>query len=270
MLALILLATGFITASAHDGDPAPKEYARVTVTRTDDADMVHPQSKLKFNIIVERLGAHFISGATVAGPDGTNTDVDTDDITTAVQSSIMRAPYKTEDVEYTITSDDLGTGVASRTVTLDVDSYFRSLPTMLTVLAMSTPVITVKGTIDVDVTKRPDAGVGDSGVSIVFEVTEPDEIAKGKEVKFAFTTSTGDYGYRAVVETPTSAVVKKQLKDADGEKVGNALPVGGGFTLPVLQSNAVSDAVKTKPRGVQAAAERSGRPGRRRHAGVLL
>ncbi len=97
-----------------------------------------------------------------------------------------------------------------------------------------------------DVTKRPDAGVGDSGVAIVFGVTEPDEIAKGKEVKFAFTMSTGDYGYRAVVETPTSAVVKKQLKDADGEKVGNALPVAV-VTLPVLQSNAVSDAVKTKP-----------------------
>ncbi len=88
MLALILLATGFITASAVSdadhgtnvpGESDVKEYARITITRTDDNEMVHPNTKLTFTIIVERLiDGHAIPGGydsttfNLTGPDATS------------------------------------------------------------------------------------------------------------------------------------------------------------------------------------------------------
>ena len=254
MLALILLATGFITASAASdadhgtnvpGESDVKKYARITITRTDDAEMVHPQTKLKFTIIVERLiDGHAIAAGTnnLYGPDGATGGGATDDDDASVEVLDDENPYRSYNVEYTITTADLGAGVASRTVPLKWTFSFQIADEAD---GTSNPhpasAVTITETIDVDVTKRPDASVGDSGVSIVFDVTEPEEIAKGKEVKFAFTVSTG-----ANELLTKSVIVKKQLKDADGEKVGNALPVAV-VSLPALQSNAVSDAVKTTP-----------------------
>ncbi len=186
-------------------------------------------------------------------------------------------PYRSVNVEYKVTTDDLGAGVASRTVPLKWTFTFQIADEDLDsdndgdIDSDDNPAnqhpssaVSVTATIDVDVTKRPGAGAGDSGVSIMFDVTEPDEIAKGKEVKFAFTTSTGKYSLAA-----KSVIVKKQLKDADGEKVGNALPVAVDYIAGAAEQRG-EQSQEDDPRGVQAAAERSGRPGGRRHAGVLL
>ena len=110
MLALILLATGFITASAGTDDVTAakvKEHARITITRTDDAEMVHPQTKLKFTIIVERLidGHQIIAGTNnLYGPAGTAADTTQRADDASVEVLDDENPYRSYNVEYTVTN----------------------------------------------------------------------------------------------------------------------------------------------------------------------
>ncbi len=98
--------------------------------------MVHPQSKLKFNIIVERLDGHQIIAGTnnLYGPAGTGVDYRRHNYGIEVLDNEESVPVVRRGV-HDNDRDDLGAGRCQPHRYAEVDSYFRSLPTMRMVLA---------------------------------------------------------------------------------------------------------------------------------------
>ena len=214
-IALILLASGFLVASAHDGDYT----ARVTIVRTDSEDPVHPGTKLKFTVIIDR-GGHDIPFGTQVGSVFTNTGTtksapdqaigeDADDNLTESN------PFKEfTGVTYTVDAEELG-NAQTRTVPIQFVLTLDAAPT-----GHGTNATVMSNTVDVVVTKQPGAAADTHGVEFIYNGAPPDEIAVGKKVTLTLTAITTEYGL-----TAQTVVVSKQLYDADGEK-GDSATIG--------------------------------------------
>ena len=240
-LALILMGLSFLTATAHEATGnVGKNIVRVTVERTDEKEAVYPGEELEFTVIVELLLDHTIGtadgaadGGTLAGPDGATDQEDVD-----LSSTISYLAF--EKVKYEVRASDLG-NAQSRTATLTWTFTFEA-DTGLT--NVHTTPQTATGSVDVDVEKRPDAEGGVAQLELDFSAsTAPtgDDIARGAKVTFKLTASTGDYKVAA-----KSLVIKKQLYDGDGDKVGNLVSVAS-IAIPELDSNAESPSLKSSP-----------------------
>ncbi len=241
--ALILSATGFLVASAHEGD-----VARITIHRVDSEDPVHPGDWLKFLVIVERL-QHDIGIPTAVGSvyfydadgDGELGVNDSQSASNKLLESALTADNpvaQLQEFEYRVHESELG------------DAQQRTIPVQFMLLIPATS-LTDDGTqtdghhgadvvritsniVDVVVTKDPGPDDGYSLVTVNVAMDRPDEIAAGEKVKFTVSWETGKF---AVIAKPL--IIRKQLKDEDGNDVGGAVPVSV-FTLAALQSNSVS------------------------------
>ena len=256
-LALILMGLSFLTATAHDATGnVGKNVVRVTVERTDEKEAVYPGEELEFTVIVELLLDHDIGGTgdfdggVLYGPDYTGAPIDPtgtidqvgldardDDDQADVDLSSTVSYIAFEKVKYKVRSADLG-NAQSRTATLTWTFVFLAN-------GHDTAAQTATGSVDVDVTKRPDAEGGVTQLELDFSAsTAPtgDDIARGKEVTFKLTASTGDYKIKA-----KSLVIKKQLYDGDGDKVGNLVSVAS-IAIPELDSNAESPSLASGPK----------------------
>jgi hypothetical protein len=98
-----------------------------------------------------------------------------------------------------------------------------------------------KGEITVNVEKRPDAEAGVAELFLDFGDPAAPVIAKGEEIKFTVTVSTGEYSYAG-----RSVVITRQRYDADGDKDGPAIPVAG-IKIPALETDSITSVLKTSP-----------------------
>ncbi|MCY4438064.1 MAG: hypothetical protein OXE05_12120 [Chloroflexi bacterium] len=251
-LALILMGLSFLTVAAHEATGnVGKDIVRVTVERTDDKDPVYPGDELEFTVIVELLIDHTIGGTTTTdggnlyGPDYDKALADADAATgnrdkgdVDLSSTVSYIAF--EKVKYKVRgAEDLGSA-ASRTATLTWTFTFNVEGTGDSEHA--TPQ-TATGSVEVEVMKRPAAEGGATQMELDFSAsTVPDEIARGKEVTFKLTATTGDY--KVVAKT---LVIKKQLYEADGDKKGNLVSVGS-FAIPELDSNSESASLVSTPK----------------------
>ena len=245
-LALALAAGSLATLSAHSGgDPAFDDVVRVTFTRIDDLEAVHPQDVVKYSILVERIGLHAVHNVAVADPI----------LSAGTLFSLHDAePYKVIEREYVVRPSELG-NAAMRTVPMPWTVILTPVdgidangdPTGVT-----HPVVNKVFTLYVDVTKRPPPDASTPQVELDFSGSSaPAKIAGGETVAFKLTVSTGKYILADNAETPGEnatptptpgkpLTISKQLYDANGAKVGNTLPVAV-FKIPMLQTESVSE-----------------------------
>jgi hypothetical protein len=252
------MGLSFLTASAHDAAGAKgNDIVRVTVERTDEKEMVYPEEELTFTVIVELLSDHTIGDTTVSpdvatdggnlyGPDYDATAAASDPAANRDQADVDLSSTVSyiafEKVKYKVRSVDLG-AAQSRTATLTWSFHFfangHGDPGDATTALVAT------GSVDVEVMKRPAGEGGAAQLDLDFsDSTAPtgDDIARGAEVTFKLTASTGDYKIGA-----KSLVIKKQLYDGDGDKVGNLVSVAS-IAIPELDSNSESASLASGPK----------------------
>ncbi len=265
-LALVLLATSFLVASAHSGDST----AKITIARVDTESDVHVGTKLKFLVIIERGGHNIIHTATVGSVysqdvDGTDTlsapnvqlgtasgvaaGTGTDDAFTGSDPALTSAsPVGTiAEFVYTVQDGELGSA-QQRTIPIQFQLIVAAgvdddptagdghphLNTDTDDSGTNDQLVIKSNVVNVVVTKDPGTGDGASQVTVNVAMTRPDDIAASEKVKFTVSSETGKYGFG-----PKPLIVSKQLYDEDGDKDGGLVAVAV-FTLADLQSNSVS------------------------------
>ncbi|MDE2931908.1 MAG: hypothetical protein OXQ27_13455 [Chloroflexota bacterium] len=269
-LALVLLATSFLVASAHTGDPT----AKITIARVDTASDVHVGTKLKFLVIVERGGHDLLNTIVIRS---VHRQDDDEAPTNAFDNDTFSAPgvnlgtasgvaagtgaegaFQATDPALT-TANPVGT-IAEFTYTVlsgELGSAKqRNIPVQFELVIIggldaggdnphainadstgdgdNDALVIKSNTVNVLVTKDPGTGDGASQVTLNVSMARPDEIAAGEKVKFTVSTETGKYGFG-----PKPLIISKQLYDDDGDKDGGMVAVAV-FTLADLQSNSVS------------------------------
>ena len=268
-MALILLATSFVVASAHTGDST----AKITIARVDTESDVHVGTKLKFLVIIERGDHDIFHDAkirSVYAQDNQDTPTPsdaTDDTPSAAEvdlssaSGVMAAAaddgtYTADEVAltgtspvgtiaefvYTVQSGELGAAqqrnipIQFQLTVADASRGSGDLHTNADLDATSgNEAFQIKSnTVNVLVTKDPGTGDGASEVMINVAIERPDEIAAGNKVKFTVSSETGKHPYG-----PKPLIISKQLYNEDGDKDGGLVAVAV-FTLAQLQSNSVS------------------------------
>lgn len=224
-LVLILMGLSLATASAGSSHPEGSTYgARVSLSRVDAEDPVHVGTALEFRVFITP-GDHTIpAGTTAAGVTRGGSLAATLDEDVPANGSVV-----SKTINYIVRESDLGSGVRSRVVPFQVQMSF-------TPADSNHPEATVKSnTVGVFVVKKPGAGDTTSGVSIALAVTEPDTLTVGESITFRLRVATRKYGLLG-----DSLVIKKQLYDANGGKMGAAQDVTL-FGIPYLQTGAVSE-----------------------------
>jgi hypothetical protein len=248
-IALILMGLSVATVSGHEDDentPKAADLVSVEVVLNSDVESASPGDELKFQVTVLRIAdGHSFSGS-VTGPDGVEVieafPLDDDN------------PIKTAEVTYEIASTDLGAAVERTadlvwTFTLETPVTTDGDDTESHAVTVGTN-DTATGSAEVTLIKRPGGDAEVVGVDLDFSgTTEPETLAKGEKVTFKLVVSTGDtYSLRAITESNwKSLVVVRQLFDADGEEVGNAIP-SAVFTIPSLKTGSTSDVLESAPK----------------------
>ncbi len=247
-IALILMGLSMATASADATTDADGEsYATMSVVMVDPPDAIYPGDELTFMITVYRLGDHSITSATVVGPDGTADS--SDDVaafaiyaedTVVDAGTIATSTFHEAEVTYEVPG--LDTGVSSRTLTLEwtlaftADHFVANNADDEHEIAAADSEVTASDAILIET--RPAAEGGATGVVLDFADPVVPEIEKGNEIEFSLTVSTADYRYRG-----GSFLIMKQVKDADGEDDGVALPVAA-MQIDDLKTNSTSSAIE--------------------------
>ena len=250
-LALILMGLSVATVSGHDATdnttPKAADLVSVEVVLNSDVETASPGDALKFQVTVLRIADGHTFTGTVDGPDG---DEDIASFTLDDDT-----PIKTMEVSYTIRQSDLGTDAVERTADLVWTFTLTDTATLGTALHTdgdNTETHTVTagtndtatGSVEVTLVKRPDADGGVLGIDLDLSgTTAPDTHAKGDKVTFKLVVTTGDTYQLRIAKT---LVVMRQLYDADGEKVGKAIP-SAVFTIPALQTGSRTDVLKSAP-----------------------
>ncbi len=254
-LALILMGLSVATVSGHaeDANNIPKvaDLVSVEVVLNSDVETASPGDALKFQVTVLRVAdGHTVTGV-VNGPD------DAEDIAEFTLNDA--SPIKTMEVSYTIQAGDLGADAAERTADLVWTFDASALANEDTTLAAHTFVNDTNdkatGSVEVALVKRAAADGGILGITLDFsDTTEPDSLAKGEKVTFKLVVTTGDTyslpdldGTAGAPTTWKSLVVTRQLYDAEGDKVGNAVP-SAVFTIPSLETGSTSNVLESAPK----------------------
>ena len=269
-MALILLATSFVVASAHTGDPT----AKITIARVDTESDVYVGTKLKFLVIIERGGHDIVHDAVIRSvyrQDDSDSPTDSFDndtfsapaVALSTASGVMAAAatdgtYTADEAaltgtspvgtiaefEYTVQSGELGSAqqrnvpiqfelVISGGISVDGSAH-HAINADSTGDGSDDALVIKSNTVNILVTKDPGTGDGASEVMINVAIERPDEIAAGNKVEFTVSSETGKYGFG-----PKPLIISKQLYDEDGDKDGGLVAVAV-FTLADLQSNSVS------------------------------
>jgi hypothetical protein len=242
------------TVSGHEDDentPKAADLVSVEVVLNSDVESASPGDELKFQVTVLRIAdGHTFTGA-VSGPDG---DEDSDDI--AEFTFDDDNPIKTAEVTYEIASTDLGAAVertADLVWTFTLTAVNNDGETGQVHNVTSGTNDTATGSAEVTLIKRPGGDAEVVGVDLDLSgTTEPEELAKGEKVTFKLVVSTGDtYSLPDLTDgdgtTWKSLVVVRQLFDADGEEVGNAIP-SAVFSIPSLETGSTSDVLESAPK----------------------
>ena len=258
-LALILMGLSVATVSGHAEDagniPKVADMVSVEVVLNSDVETASPGDELKFQVTVLRVAdGHTVTGV-VYGPDGdANVDITSFTLNDAT-------PIKTMEVSYEIMPGDLGAAAVERTAnlvwTFDATALANEDATLDAHTFADGTNDTATGSVEVALVKRAAADGGVLGIGLDFSgTTEPDSLAKGEKVTFKLVVTTGDtYSLPALADGPDTdtnpdywktLVVTRQLYDADGDKVGNAIP-SAVFTIPSLETGSTSDELKSAP-----------------------
>lgn len=260
-IALILMGLSVATVSGHADSgtntiPKVADLVSVEVVLNSDVETASPGDELKFQVTVVRNdAAHNITGV-VHGPDRDTDNLgDNVDITEFTLSNI--APIKTMEVSYTIQASDLGAAVertANLVWTFDASAIVHADTTQVAHTFVNETNDTATGSVEVTLVKRADADGGVLGIGLDLSgTTEPDSLAKGEKVTFKLVVNTGDTYSLPDIDTADSdsiwktLVVTRQLYDADGDKVGNAIP-SAVFTIPSLETGSTSDVLESTPK----------------------
>ena len=254
-IALILMGLSVATVSGHAADEAtPKaaDVVSVEVVLNSDVETASPGDELKFQVTVLRIAdGHTLTGA-VTGPDA-EVGTTTDDIAEFVLDDDN--PIKTAEVSYTIGTGDLGAAVERITDlvwTYTLTTVVNDEDNTITHSVTSGTNDTATGSAEVSLIKRPGGDAEVVGVELDFSgTTAPDALDKGEKVTFKLVVTTGDtYSLPDLTEGEStnwkSLVIVRQLYDADGEKVGNAIP-SAVFGIPSLETGSTSDVLESAP-----------------------
>ncbi len=232
-------------ASATNTTPKAADLVSVEVVLNSDVESASPGDELKFQVTVLRIAdGHSLTGA-VTGPDGADdiTGITLDDDT----------PIKTMEVSYTIVPSDLGVAAertADLTWTFTMATVYTDGDDTETHTVTAGTNDTATGSAEVTLVKRAGADGSIVGIDLDFSATTmPDSLDKGEKVTFKLTVTTGDtYSLRDISSgTWKSLVVTRQLYDADGDKVGNAIP-SAVFTIPTLHTGSTSAELESAPK----------------------
>ena len=254
ILALMLLAASLGTVSAGEFGAGPGQHGAltvvdwvsITVTRTDDLGVAQPGDILKFTITIERLMDGHDVKVGALGP-ATEADATFDDVADVILSDTK--PYHAEEVEYEIRATDLGNAVSrtvpltwqiARTIVIQTEGGSEHQHARSNSQLTGNP---PSATVNVDVTKKPDVDAGGTELVLDFSgSTAPTTIEKGASATFKLVVSTGKHDLNNV----KTLIVRRQLYDAAGEKVGNTVPAGT-ISIPALPTNAVSNSLGASP-----------------------
>lgn len=229
ILALFLMASSLLVASAHDTPLPSDEYGIVlTIDRTDDKETVRVGTELTFFVTIERRGQHVVPfGASLTtetaggyGPEPLGT--------TAADSLVPGGrSILTKLVTYTVRSADLA-GAARRlapiqfTLTFTPEHSDQSQhASAVTIKSNKVPVVVTKK----GVTKTDET----SEVEVFFEMVPPSRIAAGEKVTFELTVATGKYW----LVRSKQLRIRKQLYDADGDEIGKEATARVLFIRPL-------------------------------------
>ena len=243
LLALILLGIPLQTASAHTDNQGqtiehnaenPTYGVTLTISLQDYEDPIHVGDKLTFFVIVERTN-HFVPfSATLRGltgglGSGIQLGEDVDDNLDQDGMDVWSM-----EVEYTVQGRDLGGG-ARRVAPIQFRLDFTPVDNLGRVIEGHGSASVLSNEFDVVITKKGPTSGGSSEVEVVFDLEKPDEIAEGEKVEFTLSVVTGKYGL-----TTKPFIIRKQLYDADGEKIGRAAHAKSIIIRP-LRTQSVSE-----------------------------
>jgi hypothetical protein len=229
LLALVLLATSLLVASAHETPEPSDDYGIVlTIDRTDDKESVKVGTELTFFITIERKGQHVVTfDASLAtetaggyGPERIGT-VPADNLVPGGRSILTKL------VKYTVRAPDLA-GAARRLAPIQFTLTFtpehsggNRHDTGVTIKSNKVPVVvTKKGTTTTDEI---------SELELFFDMDPPNRIAAGEKVTFELTVATGKYW----LVRSKQLRIRKQLYDADGDEIGKETTARVLFIRPL-------------------------------------
>ena len=259
-LALILMGLSVATVSGHadttTNDPSAASLASVEVVLLSDVETASPGDELEFQVTVLRIADGHEFTATVEGPNSTTDAADptgADDI--AEFTLTDAAPIKQQKVKYTIATGDLGAAV-ERTASLTWELRISAVVSDGGGEDHTAPTTHAKGSVEVTLVERAAGEASILGIDLDFSPsTAPDSHAKGEKVTFKLVVTTGDtYSLPALSDSDgdgtadywKTLVVTRQLYDADGDKVGNAIP-SAVFQIPTLETGSRSKELKSAP-----------------------
>ena len=227
LLALILLGASLLTVSAHTTPEDDDDYGvTLGITRTDSKTAIRLGTILSFNVVVVRAGEHnvlnaLLSSVTPGGYAAQSIDLDGKD-------GIAK------DVKYRVSTGDLPTGTTARIVPIRFKLTFtpehsdNSTHNSVTIVS-NEELVPVTRNVESD-----DDEV--SEFELFLDMEPPDEIEKGEKVTFTARVRTGKYGLRS----SRVLYIRKQLYDADGEKIGGSTRAVT-FTIRPYKSRSLSE-----------------------------
>lgn len=231
LLVLILLGSSLVTVSAHsDADVETDGNYGVTlgITRTDTKTAIQLGTILTFTVVVVRVGPHSITDASLSSvtPGGY----------AATTLDLAGRDGLAKDVKYRVSTGDLPSGTTARIVPIRFKLTFT--PGHINGDAAHTSPVTVVSNEElVPVTRAVEADDDEkSEVELFLTMNPPNVVEKGKKVTFTMRVRTGKYGLRS----SRLLYIRKQLYDADGEKIGGSTRAVT-FSIRPYKSRSLSD-----------------------------